>query len=46
MQYESAIASGIEVIVTRDLKDFAGVSLPVLSPADFLKTLPASNNTP
>jgi predicted nucleic acid-binding protein len=46
VQYESAIATGIEVIVTRDLKDFTGTDIPVLSPADFLKTLPASNNTP
>ena len=39
VQYASAIASGIETIVTRDIDDYKNASLPVLSPTEFLKKL-------
>lgn len=45
VQYESALVNGIEAIVTRDLKDYAGLSIPIYTPADFLKTLPPTNYT-
>jgi predicted nucleic acid-binding protein len=45
VQYESAIASGVEAIVTRDLKDYSSVNLPVFSPADFVKNLPTPKKT-
>ena len=39
VQVASAQANGLEAIVTRDLADFAGATLPVYSPADFLTQL-------
>jgi predicted nucleic acid-binding protein len=35
-QLASALASGLDIIVTRDPADFAGASLAVLSPVEFL----------
>ena len=40
----SALAYGLDAIVTRDLKDFEGSPLPILSPADFLNQLPAASD--
>jgi len=40
VQHAAAVASRLDVIVTRDLADYAGATLPVVSPADFLKQLP------
>lgn len=36
VQYFSALAYGIDVIVTRDSKGFAAFSTPIFSPSDFL----------
>ncbi len=35
IQYYSALAFGAEVIVTRNIKDFAASKIPVVSPHDF-----------
>jgi len=40
VQHASATASGLDAIVTRDLADYKGATLPVFSPADFLAQLP------
>src|SRR5687767_6922360 len=39
VQHASAIANQVDVIVTRNLEDYAGATLPVFSPKDFLKQL-------
>ncbi len=39
VQHESAVASGLDVIVTRNLKDYSKATLPVYAPADFLTYL-------
>ena len=39
VQLASALAYQLDAIVTRDPDDFAGASLPIYSPADFLKQL-------
>jgi predicted nucleic acid-binding protein len=39
VQLASALAYQLDAIITRDTNDFAGASLPVYSPADFLKQL-------
>lgn len=39
IQHESALAENLDVIVTRNTKDFANASVPVSSPAEFLKNL-------
>lgn len=44
-QLASALAYGLDAIVTRDPADFAGASIPVLSPADFLSQLPTVSDT-
>ena len=36
MQHYSALASGAEVIVTRNVKDYAAAGIPVMSPGEFL----------
>lgn len=36
---ESAIRSGVECIVTRNLKDYVKAQVPVYSPAEFLKLI-------
>jgi predicted nucleic acid-binding protein len=41
VQLASALASGLDAIVTRDREDFARASLLIYSPADFLKQLSA-----
>jgi predicted nucleic acid-binding protein len=41
IQHASATAAGVAAIVTRDPADFAGATLPVFSPTDFLAQLPA-----
>ena len=33
----SALAAGVDVIITRDLNDFQKARLPVLQPSDFVK---------
>ncbi len=40
VQHAAAVAGLMDAIVTRDLTDYAGATLPVFSPADFLKQLP------
>ena len=37
VQLAGALAYRLDAIVTRDPQDFAGATLPVHSPADFLK---------
>jgi predicted nucleic acid-binding protein len=39
VQHASATGSGLAAIVTRNIKDFTGATLPVLSPADLLSQL-------
>jgi predicted nucleic acid-binding protein len=39
VQHSSAVASGLDAIVTRNLKDYKNASLPVFSPTDFLVKL-------
>ncbi len=39
VQHASAAANGLDTIVTRDIKDYKNATLPVFSPADFLKKL-------
>ena len=40
MQYFCALESGkIDVIITRNIKDYRNSELPVMSPGDFLKTM-------
>ncbi len=41
VQHASATASGLDAIVTRNLTDYAGATLPVFSPAAFLAHLSA-----
>ena len=36
LQHYSALASGAEVIVTRNKKDFSEASIPVMTPSEFL----------
>lgn len=36
LQHFSALASGAEVIITRNKKDFSKASIPVMTPAEFL----------
>lgn len=36
MQHYSALAAGAEVIVTRNVKDYAAAGLPVMTPGEFL----------
>jgi predicted nucleic acid-binding protein len=43
-QLAGALSYSLDAIVTRDLKDFEGASLPILSPADFLSRLPAASD--
>ena len=40
---ETAIRSGMDCIVTRNLKDYANASIAVFHPADFLKQLETTN---
>lgn len=40
VQHASAAANGLDAIITRNLADYAGANLPVLSPGDFLSRLP------
>jgi len=39
VQIASALASGLDFIVTRDVKDFVNSSIRVMSPAEFVKEL-------
>ena len=39
VQHASALASGLDAIVTRNLKDYKNATLPVFSPTDFLAKL-------
>jgi len=41
VQLAGALGYGLEAIVTRDSTDFAGSTIPVYSPVDFLRQLPA-----
>lgn len=40
LQMASAIVGGAEVIVTRNVTDFAAARVPVMTPEDFLNSLP------
>lgn len=40
LQMASAIAGGADVIVTRNVTDFAAAGLPAMTPEDFLNSLP------
>ena len=39
LQHYSAIASGCEIIITRDKKDFKNSKLPVMNPGQFLASI-------
>ena len=45
VQHASAVASGLDAIVTRDPADYARATLPVLLPTDFLRQLPPPDAT-
>jgi len=36
LQYYSAIENSQDIIITRDLKDFKGSKIPVMTPEEFL----------
>jgi predicted nucleic acid-binding protein len=40
VQHASAVAGGLDAIITRDPNDYARATLPVLLPTDFLRQLP------
>ena len=40
VQNASAAAINLDAIVTRNLKDYKGATIPVFSPTDFIKQLP------
>jgi predicted nucleic acid-binding protein len=42
VQHESAVASGLDMIVTRNLSDYNSATLKVFSPATFLGQLPSA----
>lgn len=39
VQYYASISAGVDVIVTRNIKDYQHSAIPVLTPEQFLKTL-------
>jgi predicted nucleic acid-binding protein len=39
LQYFSAIENEVDIIITRNLKDFQKAKLPVMTAAQFLKTI-------
>jgi predicted nucleic acid-binding protein len=39
VQHYAARATGVQVIITRNLKDYKNADIPVLTPEQFLKTL-------
>jgi hypothetical protein len=41
VQHASAVAGGLDAIVTRNLDDYKNAALPIYSPADFLNHLKA-----
>lgn len=44
VQHESASGCGLDTIVTRNLNDYKGATLPVLSPTAFLSQLSSANH--
>ncbi len=42
VQHASAVGCGLDIIVTRNIKDFAKSTAPVLTPAQLLLKLPSS----
>lgn len=44
IQIFSAVAQGLDAIVTRNAKDFRGSTLPIYSPTDFLDQLASSDS--
>jgi len=40
VQHASATGNGLDAIVTQNVKDFTGATIPVLSPAELLLQLP------
>lgn len=45
VQYEAAVANGLDAIVTRNVKDYRAAALPVFSPDDFLNQLKTMQST-
>jgi len=43
VQYACAIANQLEVIVTRNLEDYQGATIPIMPPLDFLNELKKSS---
>ena len=39
VQYYAAVSTGIDVIITRNIKDYKQATIPVLTPIEFLNTL-------
>jgi len=37
LQYHSALTSNVEIIITRNVKDFTASKLPVVTPHEFLE---------
>ena len=44
MQYESAVSSGLDYIVTRNAEDFKGAAIPALTPEEFLLVVHAGDS--
>lgn len=42
VQHASAVGNGMAGIVTRNIKDFTGATLPIFSPSDLLSKLSTS----
>jgi len=44
VQYSSAVASGLDAIITRNVRDYKNATLPVFTPAEFLQQLRSAKN--
>jgi len=39
IQYFASVKEGIDIIVTRNIKDYPKGTIPIMTPAEFLKTV-------
>jgi predicted nucleic acid-binding protein len=44
VQYSSAVASGLDAIITRNVRDYKNSTLPIFTPAEFLQRLRLAKN--
>jgi predicted nucleic acid-binding protein len=45
VQHASAVVNGLDAIVTRDIQDFAGATVPVFSPAELVSQLSSPDSS-